>query len=288
MPQLKVKSLVEQYIFDNQEGFRYHLGASVIGRECERQIWYGWRWFKVINEEPRMLRLFKRGHKEENILNTLLLNSGVNVHELDPKTGKQWSFKHFGGHFAGSLDGILTNIPDLVGRVLAEFKTINANGHKQLIKNGVEKEKTEHYAQMQIYMHYFKLLYALYISVCKNDDSWHWEIVSYDGAVADKYINRAERIIASDKAPARMSSNPGYYKCKWCDYNDVCHYNAAPALNCRSCRHSWPSTDGRWNCKILPTYKIRTSKEARERKKPLVHIPCSGLRYQPIEEVSEE
>lgn len=44
---------------------RTHLGASLIGHECSRYLWYVFRW--CVNEEfsGRMYRLFERGHLEE-------------------------------------------------------------------------------------------------------------------------------------------------------------------------------------------------------------------------------
>lgn len=45
--------------------FRNHLGGSMIGRKCEREIWYGFRWAKRPSFQGRMLRLFERGHLEE-------------------------------------------------------------------------------------------------------------------------------------------------------------------------------------------------------------------------------
>ncbi|HEX8349957.1 MAG TPA: hypothetical protein VF598_08335, partial [Hymenobacter sp.] len=61
-------------------GFRSHLGASVIGRECGRQIWYGWRWARKPKFQARMLRLFNRGHLEEARFIAALLAIGVQVY----------------------------------------------------------------------------------------------------------------------------------------------------------------------------------------------------------------
>lgn len=44
---------------------RYYCGASAVGEECARARWYDFRWASKITFEARMLRLFDRGHKEE-------------------------------------------------------------------------------------------------------------------------------------------------------------------------------------------------------------------------------
>ena len=44
-----ITSLTREAIFsgyeaDASDGFRSHLGASLIGKECERALWYDFRW----------------------------------------------------------------------------------------------------------------------------------------------------------------------------------------------------------------------------------------------------
>lgn len=52
-------------------GHRSHLGASLIGEECKRKLWYLFRWcysekFGSTENYARMMRLFNRGHREED------------------------------------------------------------------------------------------------------------------------------------------------------------------------------------------------------------------------------
>lgn len=46
-------------------GHRTHLGASLIGRDCKRFLWYVFRWVKHVPTTGRQQRLFNRGHREE-------------------------------------------------------------------------------------------------------------------------------------------------------------------------------------------------------------------------------
>ena len=91
---------------------RPHLGASLIGRECQRQLWYSFRWCVLPNFAPRMIRLFSTGFIEEGRIIQDLRNAGIVVFDRDPETGKQWSFKEFGGHFSGSADGVIHGIKE--------------------------------------------------------------------------------------------------------------------------------------------------------------------------------
>ena len=66
---------------DHQEKRRGHIGASALGNPCPRQVWYGFRWAYQEKHLGRMLRLFDRGHKEEDRFNRWLRMAGVEVRD---------------------------------------------------------------------------------------------------------------------------------------------------------------------------------------------------------------
>ena len=99
-----VEAIFAAYESDNGDGFRPHLGASLIGKECERALWLDFRWAVRSKFGGRMLRLFETGQQEENRLIRNLRRIGVTVLDVDPKTGRQWRVQACGGHFGGSLD----------------------------------------------------------------------------------------------------------------------------------------------------------------------------------------
>lgn len=68
-----------------ESGFRSHLGGSLIGRACEREIWYGFRWTTKVVHQPRMLRLFARGQREEAQFVSMLRKAGVEVREFSQR-----------------------------------------------------------------------------------------------------------------------------------------------------------------------------------------------------------
>lgn len=63
---------------------RTHLGASLIGKECRRELWYGFRWVKKEEFDGRMYRLFQRGHLEEARFIEYLMGIGCKVQPFDP------------------------------------------------------------------------------------------------------------------------------------------------------------------------------------------------------------
>lgn len=124
-----ITSLTREAIFsgyeaDASDGFRSHLGASLIGKECERALWYDFRWVTRSKHPGRLLRLFETGQLEEARLVLNLRRTGATVLEVDPETGRQFRVQAHGGHFGGSLDGVAINLLEApkVWHVL-EFKT---------------------------------------------------------------------------------------------------------------------------------------------------------------------
>ncbi len=228
---------------------RHYLGGSQIGEECERKLWYSFRWAMLIVFGPRILRLFDRGHREEPALIKYLTDAGVDCYEVDEKTGEQFAVSFAWGHGGGHLDGALKNLPDHPEWHLAEFKTSSDKEFKKVQKAGVRSAKPVHYAQMQIYMHLSGLKFAAYIVVNKNDDELYFERVEYDRDEGARIEAKAEAIVAAESPPTKLSEDPTFFKCRFCDYKELCHYEATPQANCRTCVHSTPEKeDGRWLC----------------------------------------
>jgi hypothetical protein len=229
--------------------FRSHLGASLIGEECARKIWYGFHWFVKPKFDGRMLRLFNRGHLEEARFIAMLLAAKVTIYQQD-ENGKQFRISDCDEHFGGSGDGVAIGLPDLPNNepCLLEFKTHNDKSFKALIKSGVDIAKPQHYAQMQVYMRKMGLRYGLYGAVNKNDDSLHLEIIALDIETADLYLNKAKAIIWMRTPPRRISESPGWLACSWCDYKPQCHLKKEPDKNCRTCDQLRPIANGQWSC----------------------------------------
>lgn len=241
---------IESAVADNaDDGMRPHLGASQIGKPCNRSIWYSFRWAVTTYHEPRMLRLFLRGHREEQTVVKLLEDAGMRVYTVDNKTGKQ--FVYATGHFGGSIDGVVFAVPDSPKTPhLLECKTANAKSFKSISTLGVQQAKPEHYAQMQAYMAWAKLTRALYIAVCKDDDQLHIERINFDSKYADRLFIKAQNIIDASEPPEKINHQPSWYQCKFCDHQLLCHDTLKPLKSCRTCAHVTPEKDAQWHCRI--------------------------------------
>lgn len=240
----------DAYRGEEKNPHRSHLGASVIGGSCARKIWMGFRWVYHHAKEPRLLRLFNRGHMEEGRFIAMLLAAGIQVYQQDAQ-GNQFRISEFGGHFGGSGDGVALGVPGIPAGeyCLLEFKTHNDKSFSTLVKSGMREAKPEHYVQMLIYMRKMNLRYGVYLAVNKNDDSLWAEIIELDEQFAEGYLNRARTIIIATEPPARQpGAGFASFKCKFCDMRQVCFDREPPDRNCRSCRHCLPLKDGTWHC----------------------------------------
>ena len=243
------------------DGFRDHLGASLIGKPCARALWYDFRWVTRSQHPGRLLRLFETGQLEENRLVRNLRATGATVLEVDPETGRQFRVEAHGGHFGGSLDGVALDLLEApkTWHVL-EFKTHSVKSFADLAAKGVEASKPQHAAQMQIYMHLTGITRALYVAVCKDTDALHIERVAADNELAQRLLEKAGRIIFAQHPPARISEDPAWFECRMCSHHDACHGGGGAAITCRSCLHATP-VEGGWHCTRHD--QMRSSQEQR-------------------------
>lgn len=234
---------------DPNDKFRSHLGASIIGRKCARELWYNWRWSFTRKFQPRILRLFNRGHQEEARFLAMLEMIGVHFHQ--PEDGSQERISDHGGHFGSALDGVLWGVPDCPGEwILGEFKTHNTKSFCKVVAEGVMSAKPEHFSQMQTCMARRGIHKCLYMAVNKNDDDIFCQIVEYDHAWATKELTKAADVITRRNAPPRLSDDPSHFDCGRCDAHQRCHFPDKLPLgtNCRTCQFSVADLGGTWGC----------------------------------------
>ena len=244
---------------------RKHLGASVIGDDCQAKAWLAFRWVHFEEFDGRMLRLFNRGHEEEHRFVRWLKAMGWQVWDLDPNTGKQFRIKGAKGHFGGSLDSIFRAPPHygITEDMLGEFKTHSEKSFDKLAGPllsrttmqrdeskalGVIRSKPMHYRQMCSYGRAYGFKYAVYCAVNKNTDEIYFEIVPLDYNQADDLFRKAEAIVFARTMPPKIAQVKTFTDCKYCPFAEHCHESRMPSKNCRSCKLAVPVEGGQWLC----------------------------------------
>lgn len=102
---------IDEYCVHTYDGgHRSHLGASLIGRECKRYLWYVFRWCLHEKTTGRQQRLFNRGHREEARFVEWLEGIGFKI----------WFENYEGFAYHAESDSYCILAPDEEGDGLAE------------------------------------------------------------------------------------------------------------------------------------------------------------------------
>lgn len=247
----EIKNRIEEWCAVHyDDGHRSHLGASMIGKKCNRFLWYSFRWVFHEQHSGRIQRLFNRGHLEENRIVEWLRAAGCKVWDTD-ENGQQYRISDVNGHFGGSMDGGMLLPPEFYSSgILAEFKTHNTKSFSRLMDIGNVKEaKPEHYAQMCTYGYKQGLKYGLYFAINKNDDDIYIELVELDWKHGEEMLRKATYVIEQQAPPPRLHENPSHFDCKLCPASAICHESKEYLMNCRSCVYAVPVANKEWHCK---------------------------------------
>jgi len=232
---------------------RGYLGASSIGHECSRFLWYTFRNCVKRDFSGRLYRLFDTGNLAEQRFTDELRGIGCTVHDVD-ENNEQFEVNAYNGHFSGHMDGCALDVIEApkTWHVL-EFKTHNNKSFVKLKKEGVHKSKPMHYAQMMVYMGLTKMTRALYLAMNKDTDELYSERIRFNKEEFEAYMMRAGDIIFSQTPPERMASRPDDFRCRFCDAKALCwpvdEQVMLPWVDERMCCHATPEADGTWSHK---------------------------------------
>lgn len=240
-----------------EKGFRTYLGMSQIGSPCDRALWYSFRWAARRFIKAKGLKAIEDGHRGEELMaQRLRMVPGIELHTHDVN-GQQFGFSAIGDHFQGHMDGAILGIIEAPNTWhVWEHKQVNEKKFNELKKAIVEhgeKNALKHwdetyYAQAVCYMEMTGM--ERHFLTCSTPGGRDQISVRTEAnsKYAKELFERAERIIFSPIPPERMSADPAWYQCRWCDYHAICHGTAAPLPSCRTCTHSTPERGGGWKC----------------------------------------
>ena len=242
---------------------RRYLGASQIGDPCARKLWHGFRHAMPRTFPASSYRAIQDGHRGEAVMIDWLRRlPGIDLWTSDPDApDSQIGFAAVAGHFRGHVDGVISGLYQSPKTPhVWEMKVCNETKFNKLVKliaQHGEKAALLHwdeiyYAQAQIYMQQLELT-RHYLTVATPGNR---QLVScrtaYRATDAKALLKKAETIITAERPPMKLSDNPSWYVCKFCDYHTLCHGQAMPAVNCRTCAHSTARLNEAqpWTCEL--------------------------------------
>lgn len=199
---------------------RNYLGASLIGKECPRAIWYMFHGFIGSKSKPELKITLDVGKRLESLLLDYLEAAGLNItrpceennflHTKDP------DFPVFQGH----MDALL-NISDEHPIVL-EIKTAKNSQFQRFKEKGLLNWSKSYYAQAQSYMGMTGYTKAVLIALNKDSSELHHEWINFDEIFYYELRTKAMAIASIDEPPERINSSPLFYLCAYCQFKNTC------------------------------------------------------------------
>ena len=216
---------------------RRYLGASRLGVSCERALQFEYAGAPVDPGRAfsgRTLRIFEVGHALEDLAIRWLRLAGFELYTRK-KDGSQFGFSVAGGRIRGHVDGVFSDGPAELGLsfpMLFECKTMNDKNWKACVKSGVAISKPVYAAQVAIYQAYMEPSIpgisdhpALFAAINKDTQELWFELVPFDGGLAQRMSDRGVRVItatAVGETLARHTTTPTHLECKFCAWQDRC------------------------------------------------------------------
>lgn len=219
---IKKEIILSSYNRNSDSYYGYGIPMSMLGSECDLQIWRKMHWIRPKTEdiESSLLRTFERGKWEEDRLAKVL-------DKLSIKYTREIGVEH--PVLRGKIDFLLD-------KSLIECKTANQTQFRKVVKYGVKEKAYNHWCQVQGYMHLQGVELAHYYLVNKNDCDIHIEDVCYDRAFCEYTFDRVTSIALKENAPEQPAGTIKTPPCLFCDYKTMCYMGVnSDARNCRNC-----------------------------------------------------
>ena len=242
-----IAAIDQSYEQEQDAPARCYIGASIIGHDCDAAIAFNLRGFPNTTPDPQLKRIFKLGHLIEDVviadLKRVESTLGIQIQDVDIATGKQWTYKTFGGHVSCHTDGIVATADE---QLILEIKSMNDGLFNTFYNRGVQRSHPHYFAQVQMYMGMSGLKRTLFIAYNKNRSQYHAEIVDFDPFEWAALQYRIERAVMNQVS--RVAHDRSDWRCKGCFKRDVCWEKVQPEQSCTTCQHAMADSDGSWYC----------------------------------------
>ena len=200
----------------NDLSTRDYIGASSIGSDCYRQIWYECKGYEGGGIDPKLKRTFEIGKKLESLVLGWLEDAGIPlVRTWVPVVDS--SLNYFKGH----IDSMI--LKDGLSDAVLEIKTAKDSSFSQFESKGVKRWMPKYYAQVQSYMGMIGVNQAYIVVLNKDNSELLDERVEFDLEYYEGLRAKAQIIYEAVTIPPRVNGSPIWYQCKMCKFQKECH-----------------------------------------------------------------
>ena len=211
----KLSELIENMCYPEEEP-RDYIGASNIGSECYRQIWYEFTGESGEPVSPKIKRTWEIGKALEVLILNWIESSGIEISRIwfDLKD-KELSY------FRGHVDAMCTKEGE--AQYIIEIKTAKDASFNLFVKNGCKSWNSRYYAQLQAYMGMSGIHNAYILVLNKDNSSIMDECIEFDESYYESLKLKARMIYEATMPPPKISGSPLWFACKMCKFRKICH-----------------------------------------------------------------
>ena len=228
----QLSALIDQALENKRDATpaREYLSASRLGTSCERQLQYEYAKASVDNGKAfsgRLLRIFERGHRTEEMVISWLRLAGFTL-KTEDANGDQFGFSVANGRLRGHIDGVLISGPEGFNYpALWENKCLRAKSWRDVEKRKLAVSKPIYAAQIALYQSYLELHAhpALFTAINADTMEIYAEFIPFDASLAQRMSDRAARVIQATEVSEllpRSFTDPAHFECKFCAWANRC------------------------------------------------------------------
>ncbi len=206
-----LKELIDQFYLDKQKDKEQHHFYITDAGKCARAIFFKFKNVPRKEIEANILRLFDHGdHIHQLIMKPLLSVREIHVVASEVNIPPQELV-------SGRADAIISTGKEMY---VLDIKSMNS-----MIFRNLTEPKEENVAQLQLYLHYFKIPKGILLYVNKDNQELKEFIIAYDKKRALNLLASLSDLrekIDSEIIPPRLSDYPDNWQCRYCQFKEVC------------------------------------------------------------------
>lgn len=231
--------------FDNEPKREYRssrIGASIIGNPCLAYLALVLRGFPEESIPAKLKRIFRDGHRIEDLVIADLRKAGSVIHDKDPMTGEQYKWDRFNGNVVYYADGII-EVSDTESMLL-EVKSMNGTLWNKFKERGVKVSHRKYWDQLQMGMGLSGYRKSVLVAYNKDTSEYWDEEIEYDEIAYHYLLHRAQQALTGGEE--RIAKDNSDWRCKACPKKDFCWSGKEDGLvkDKRTCKHSYLSQNG--------------------------------------------
>jgi len=206
-----LKELIDKFYLDRQKDKEQRHFYITDAGKCPRAIFFKFKNAPRKEMEANILRMFDHGdHIHQLIMKPLLGIREVHVVSSEVNIPPQELI-------SGRADAIISDGKELY---VLDIKSMNS-----MIFRNLEEAKGENINQLQLYLHYFKILKGILLYVNKDNQELKEFVVSYSKEQAENLLANLALLrkqIDGNCVPARIPGHPADWQCRYCQFREIC------------------------------------------------------------------